>query len=102
MNYLVAFNWGWIAGAAALGFATGWVSPISRVRSLSRMALRITFVAIVALLAASFWRVLPGRAGYWLDLGLVMFGAYLAGCVAGAWLRYVLLLRPGLPRGEEG
>jgi hypothetical protein len=102
MSYLIAFNWEWIAGAAALGFATGWVSPISRVRSLSRMGLRITFVAIVALLSLSLWRVLPGRAGYWLDLGLVMFTAYLMGCVVGSWLRYVLLLRPGRPRGEEG
>ena len=102
MSYLIAFNWGWIAGAAALGFATGWVSPISRVRSLSPMTMRIAFAAIVALLAVSLWRVVPGRPGYWLDLGLVMFGAYLAGCGVGAWLRYVLLLRPGRPRGEEG
>jgi hypothetical protein len=102
MSYLIAFNWGWIAGAAALGFATGWVSPISRVRSLSRMGLRITFAVVVALLAVSLWRVLPGRPGYWLDLGLVLFAAYLAGCAVGSWLRYVLLLRPGRPRGEEG
>jgi hypothetical protein len=102
MSFLIAFNWGWIAGAAALGFATGWVSPISRVRSLSRMGLRITFAAIVALLSVSLWRVMPWRPGYWLDLGLVMFADYLAGCVVGAWLRYVLLLRPGRPRGGEG
>lgn len=102
MGYLIAFNWGWIAGAAALGFATGWVSPISRVHSLSTMAMRVSFAVVVALVAVSLSRTLPGRPGYWLDLGLVMFGAYLAGGTIGSWLRYVLLLRPGRPRGEEG
>lgn len=102
MSYLVTFNWGWIAGAAALGFATGWVSPISRVRSLSTMTMRLSFAVVVALVAVSLSRLLPGRPGYWLDLGLVMFGAYLAGGAVGSWLRYVLLLRPGRPRGEEG
>jgi len=102
MSYLVTFNWEWIAGAAALGFATGWVSPISRVRSLSRMAMRVSFAAVLALVVVSLSRTLPGRPGYWLDLGLVMFGAYLAGCAIGSWLRYVLLLRPGRPRGDKG
>ena len=102
MSFLVAFNWGWIAGAAALGFATGCVSPISRVRSLSTMTMRMSFAVVVALVAVSLWRVLPGRPGYWLDLGLVMFGAYLLGGAVGSWLRYVLLLRPDRPRGEEG
>lgn len=102
MSFLVAFNWGWIAGAAGLGFATGWVSPISRVRSLSTITMRISFAVVVALVAVSLSRVLPGRPGYWLDLGLVMFGAYFLGGIVGAWLRYVLLLRPGGPRGDEG
>jgi hypothetical protein len=31
--------------------------------------------------------VIPGRPGYWLDLGLIMFALYLAGCVAGSRLR---------------
>jgi len=102
MSYLVTFNWAWIAGAAALGFATGWVSPISRVRSLSRAGLRWSFAAVVVLVAVSLSRALPGRPGYWLDLGLVLFGAYLVGGVIGSWLRYVLLLRPSRPRGDEG
>jgi hypothetical protein len=31
--------------------------------------------------------VIPGRPGYWLDLGLIMFALYLAGCAVGSWLR---------------
>ena len=64
--------------------------------------MRMSFAVVVALVAVSLWRVLPGRPGYWLDLGLVMFGAYLLGGAVGSWLRYVLLLRPDRPRGEEG
>jgi hypothetical protein len=29
----------------------------------------------------------PGRFGYWLDLGLIMFALYLFGCAVGSWLR---------------
>ncbi|ACI91786.1 OmpA/MotB domain protein [Afipia carboxidovorans OM5] len=101
MSFLVAFNWGWIAGAAALGFATGWVSPISRVRSQTRVNLRWTIAVVIALVALSLSRQLPGRPGYWLDLGLVMFGAYLVAACVGSWLRYVLLVRPGMTRSDE-
>jgi hypothetical protein len=44
-------------------------------------------VLAAALVAASFAHVVPGRFGYWLDLGLVMFACYLVGCTIGAWLR---------------
>ena len=37
--------------------------------------------------AAALARLVPGRLGYWLDLGLVMFAIYLVGCAAGSWLR---------------
>ena len=40
-----------------------------------------------ALVAAALARVVPGRSGYWLDLGLIMFALYLAGCAVGSWLR---------------
>jgi uncharacterized membrane protein YjjP (DUF1212 family) len=44
-------------------------------------------VLMAALVAIALARILPGRPGYWLDLGLVMFALYLAGCTAGSWLR---------------
>jgi hypothetical protein len=40
---------------------------------------------------------LPGRSGYWLDLGLLMLTAYLAGCFAGSWLRHQVVSRPTPP-----
>ena len=42
---------------------------------------------------AALARVIPGRPGYWLDLGLVMFVTYLAGCAVGSWLRDWVLSR---------
>ena len=42
---------------------------------------------VAALVAAALARVVPGRPGYWLDLGLIMFALYLAGCAVGSWLR---------------
>jgi hypothetical protein len=40
-----------------------------------------------ALVAAALAHVIPGRPGYWLDLGLIMLVVYLAGCAVGSWLR---------------
>jgi hypothetical protein len=94
MVYLVTFNWGWLAGAAAIGFGMGWISPVSRARVLSTAAWRWTLAVLVGLAIISATHLLPGEIGYWLDLGLVMIVAYLAGCAVGALLRYGLLMRP--------
>jgi hypothetical protein len=53
----------------------------------SKLVARGLAVLMAALVAAAIARVVPGRAGYWLDLGLVMFALYLAGCTVGSWLR---------------
>ena len=47
----------------------------------------INFANMLALIGAAFARVVPGRFGYWLDLGLIMFALYLCGCAVGSWLR---------------
>jgi hypothetical protein len=44
-------------------------------------------LVVAALVAAAATRVVPGRFGYWLDLGLVLFACYLFGCAIGSWLR---------------
>jgi hypothetical protein len=49
---------------------------------------------VVALLAAALARVIPGRPGYWLDLGLMLFALYLVGCTIGSWLRDWAVSRP--------
>jgi hypothetical protein len=87
MSYLAMFHWGWLVGALLLGFVAGWISVVQRGRAVSKVTARWLAALVAALLVAAFTRVIPGRPGYWLDLGLVLFGLYLAGCTIGALLR---------------
>ena len=50
-------------------------------------------LCLAALVALSLARVVPGRFGYWLDLGLILFACYLAGCAVGSWLRAWVVMR---------
>jgi hypothetical protein len=87
MAYLAAFHWGWLLASLLLGLAMGWIAVVHRGQGVSKVTTRWLAVLAVALIAAALARVIPGRPGYWLDLGLMMFVAYLAGCAMGSWLR---------------
>jgi hypothetical protein len=87
MVYLAMFHWGWLAASLLLGFAMGWISVVHRGRGVGRTTARWLSVLVAALIAAAFMRIVPGRFGYWLDLGLAMFAIYLVGCAIGSWLR---------------
>ncbi len=87
MAYLTTFYWGWLVGAALLGLARGWVSLVQHCDGVPRKWRWVIAALVAALVAAALARVVPGRFGYWLDLGLVLFALYLCGCVIGSWLR---------------
>jgi hypothetical protein len=87
MAYLAIFFWGWLLASLLLGFAMGWIAVVHRARGVSKLVARCLAVLVAALLAVALARVVPGRYGYWLDLGLIMFGLYLIGCAIGSWLR---------------
>lgn len=93
MIYLMVFNWPWLLGAAIIGLGMGWISVARRSEGLSQIALRRIAIAVAVLAAISLSRLLPGRFGYGLDLGLVMFVVYLLGCALGSWLRYQVVSR---------
>jgi hypothetical protein len=93
MAYLAMFHWGWLAAALLLGFCMGWVAVVHRGQGVSKTTARWLAVLAVILVAAALARLVPGRPGYWLDLGLVLLGVYLAGCAAGSWLRHRVVLR---------
>jgi hypothetical protein len=93
MAYLVSFHWGWLAGSLLLGFLMGWISVVQRGAGTSKMVARCLAVLVAALVGASLARIVPGRFGYWLDLGLMIFGCYLVGCTIGAYLRYWVVSR---------
>ena len=87
MAYLAAFHWGWLLASLLLGLAMGWIAVVHRGPGVSRVTARWLALLAAALAVAAFARLVPGRPGYWLDLGLMMFALYLAGCAVGSWLR---------------
>jgi len=97
MAYLVTFHWGWLLASGLLGFAMGWIAVVHRGRSVSKPTARWLAALAAALVAAALAQLIPGRPGYWLDLGLTMFAVYLVGCAVGSWLRDRVLSRPAPP-----
>ena len=87
MAHLATFHWGWLLASLLLGLAMGWIAVVHRGQGVSRSTARWLAVLAAVLVTAALARAIPGRPGYWLDLGLVMFAAYLAGCAVGSWLR---------------
>jgi hypothetical protein len=87
MVHLATFYWGWLLASLLLGFAMGWIAVVHRGQGVSKMMVRWLALLVAVLVAAALARVVPGRPGYWLDLGLVMFALYLAGCTVGSLLR---------------
>jgi hypothetical protein len=100
MAYLAAFHWGWLLASLLLGFAMGWIAVVHRGPGVSRVMARWLALLVAALVAAGVASVIPGRPGYWLELGLIMLAPYLVGCAVGSWLRDWVLshsapLKPG-------
>jgi hypothetical protein len=87
MVYVTTFYWGWLLLSVLLGFAMGWIAVVHRGQGVSRRTAGLLGVLVAVLVGAALSRMVPGRAGYWLDLGLIMFALYLAGCTAGSLLR---------------
>ena len=87
MTYLATFLWGWLLASLLLGLAMGWIAVVHRGQGVTRRVALGLAVLAAALVAAALARVIPGRPGYWLDLGLIMFALYLVGCAVGSWLR---------------
>lgn len=98
MTYLATFNWGWLLASGLLGLAMGWIAVVHSGRGWAVVTLRKVAVLIAGLVLASVFHLAPGRFGYWLDLGLVMLAAYVAGCAVGSWLRNLVVSRhaPGI------
>jgi hypothetical protein len=91
MLYLAEFHWGWLAAAGVVGLLMGWAGVVQRGGGLSKRGLQGAAVILALAVACVFARIIPGRFGYWLDLGLIMFAVYLLGCAIGAWLRELLI-----------
>jgi hypothetical protein len=97
MAYLVTFHWAWLLASLVLGLAMGWIAVVHRGQGVSRVTAGWLAALVAALVALAAARVVPGRFGYWLDLGLILFACYLAGCAIGSWLRDRVVSRPARP-----
>jgi hypothetical protein len=93
MAYLAAFHWAWLLASLLLGLAMGWIAVVHRGPGVSKVTMRWLALVAVILVAAALTRLVPGRPGYWLDLGLLMFTLYLVGCAVGSWLRNRVISR---------
>ncbi len=87
MAAVATFFWGWLIASFLLGLGMGWISVVQHGDGVSKNLARALAALVVILAAVALARVVPGRFGYWLDLGLVMFALYLPGCVIGSCLR---------------
>lgn len=97
MVHVAQFFWGWLLASLLLGFAMGWISVVQRGEGVAGAWGRALWALVGVLVALGLSRAVPGRPGYWLDLGLVMFGLYLAGCLVGAYLRAWVVARSTPP-----
>jgi hypothetical protein len=93
MAYLAAFHWGWLLASLLLGLGMGWIAVVHRGPAVSKMMAAWLAVLVAALVAAALANVIPGRPGYWLELGLILLAPYLVGCAVGSWLRDWVLSR---------
>lgn len=94
MAYLITFHEGWLLASLLLGFGMGWIAVVHRGQAVSKVTARWLAVLAAIMVSLALARLVPGRSGYWLDLGLVMFAIYLVGCAAGSWLRDRVVSRP--------
>ena len=96
MAHVAQFFWGWLLASLLLGLAMGWISVVQRA-GVTGVWGRALWALVVLLVVLALTRIVPGRFGYWLDLGLVMFGLYLVGCTAGSCLRAWVVARSAPP-----
>lgn len=97
MASVAQFFWGWLLAALLLGFAMGWISVVQRGEGVTGAWGRALGALVFVLAQLAIGRIVPGRPGYWIDLGLVMFGLYIAGCVVGSYLRAWVVARSAPP-----
>lgn len=113
MLYLAQFHLGPLTAALLLGLAMGWIAVVHRGAEMSTRWLVRIGVLVAVLVVVSVTQALRGRvhisdsmyldlsrAAYWLDLALVLFVVYLAGCAVGTWLRMLLVAHQSRPRNQ--
>src|SRR4051812_16196043 len=96
---IASFPW-WLLAVALVGVLVGWVSYADAPR-------RGWFegwttwgaVAFVVGLVVAVLKLLPGKAGLWLEIALLVLLLYVLGCLLVGWLKS--MLKPARRRADE-
>lgn len=90
---IITLHWPWLVAALLLGLAMGWIAVVHRSEGMSWTSLKRAGSILAVLVLLALGRLVPGRYGYWLDLGLLMLAIYLVGCAVGSLVRGLLISR---------
>ncbi len=83
MWYLTTTLIWWLLAALALGLFVGWQACRQEPRREGLGWLKIGIIAFLIGLAIAVLKLLPGKAGLWLDTALLFFAAFVIGCCIG-------------------
>lgn len=96
MMYLITHLWIWLLLALIIGLVIGWITCSGEpTRWWTGWVPWGTAAFLIGLMAAVL-KLLPNRAGYLLDTGLLLFGTYIIGCCIGC------LIKQWLAGSKEG
>ena len=87
MTYLIEILWGWLLAALALGAVVGWITCARERGNWFTGWVPWALVVFALLLVLAAMSLVPGRAGLWLETGLLLFSAYIIGCCLGCWIK---------------
>ena len=73
MVFLLTFHWGWLSVRRCWVLQWAGSRWFIADRGVSKRTSRWLSLLALVLIVAALARVVPGRAGYWLDLALMMF-----------------------------
>lgn len=99
MLYLVHTHWLLFFGALVLGIGVGWLTYLPTATRWTDRPVHIAIGVVAVGAVVAITEVVPGRAGYWLELGVNLVLVYAVGCFIGWALRefadYVPAAMPG-------
>ncbi|MQR01390.1 hypothetical protein [Glaciimonas soli] len=91
MSYLLETYWGWTLLSLVLGCVIGWMTShtAKHFHWIARWLYAALWVFAAGVIVALL-KLLPGRAGLWLETALLFFAAYIIGCLLSAWVKSLL------------
>jgi predicted flap endonuclease-1-like 5' DNA nuclease len=97
---IASFPW-WLLAVALIGVLVGWVTyaDIPRGGWFEGWVIWAAAAFVIGLVIAAL-KLLPGEAGLWLEIALLVMFLYIVGCFLGGWLKS-MWPKPARPRTEE-